>query len=98
MDGLRSLIFEMDSTLGAISSRVETIYDIERRFGQLRDSIDTAQYRGEQRIFNQDDHVEVRILSELLYYSVKDLREESDKAYKLHESMFNNVIKGTGAY
>jgi hypothetical protein len=92
-DLLKSLVFEMDSAMGSVSSRVGILHDVEVRMGYLREDMDTAEHKGEQRLYYRDHHREVRVLSELLYYLTKDLIAASETAYNLHLSIFANVVK-----
>ncbi|URJ44371.1 hypothetical protein MF628_004087 [Paenibacillus polymyxa] len=92
-DLLGALVFEMDGVMGSINSSLEVMSDLEVRLGQLRVDLDTAVYRGEERIFNRDHHREVRILSELFHYLMMDLKAASETALNLHLSIFDTVAK-----
>jgi hypothetical protein len=83
----------MDSAIGSVNSRVEILHDVEIRLGFLRQEMDSVQLKGEQKLYYREHHREVRVLSELLYYLMKDLIDASEKTYNLNLSIFDNVIK-----
>lgn len=66
---------------------VESLSDVEVVLGQLRDSMDGAVYRGEERIYYHEHHRTIRILNELMYYLMKELKPACDKSYEIFDAV-----------
>lgn len=90
---LRNLAFELDYTMGSIGLKVGTLSDMQTVLGQLRVSMDTALHRGETHGYNHEHHREVRLLSDLMYYVMKELNETYEKAQEINTSIFEAIIK-----
>lgn len=88
---LKDLTFEMDGAIGSVTRLVESLSDVQTELGYLRDSMDSAAFRGEERLYYREHHRTVRILSDLMYYLMNELVEASEKAYSLHLSIFEAV-------
>lgn len=93
MELLNKLAFDMDGAVTSIEAKLEGIQDVNVLFGHLRDEMDGAVYRGEERYYFQEVHRQVRVLSELLYYLVMDLTESHAKNRALQSSFFS-LVKG----
>lgn len=90
---LKTLVNGMDNAVGLIGLRTESLADVEVVLSQLRQSMDDAVHRGEERLYYHEHHRQVSMLSELLRYLVNDLNEAYNKASKLSSSIFDDVIK-----
>lgn len=91
---LRNLVHDMENEVTAIEAKVETLNDIRIAMNHLREDMDTAFHKGEQRFYFQEHHRQVRMLSELMHYVVKDMTEISEKATELQQSVFKIVVVG----
>lgn len=91
---LRDLAYELETNVGSIGCSIETLVDIETLFGQLRADMDAVMYRGEIcEGYYREHHRMVRVLSELLRYTIKDLNEEYEKTNKIKLEIFSTVVK-----
>lgn len=48
MENLKKLIFDLDCEMGSIGRNIEILIDVEEVLGQLKISIDTSFYHGEE--------------------------------------------------
>lgn len=92
---LKDLAFKLDEAVGNISMYVETLKDIEAVFGQLEVDMDTAEHRGEEWLYYHEYAREVRILSRLMYYVMKDLNQANEKAEDVKRTLFEQ-LRATG--
>lgn len=90
---IKDLIFELDSETGSINSKAITLDDINTLIGQLRIAMDNVDEK-DVRLHYSDYHRKVRILDELIRYTVNDLNKDLEKLYEIKENLFNEVIRG----
>lgn len=90
---LKNLSYDLDNELGLIQSRVETLTDVEVLLGHLVDDMRMAVMNSEEMTYYKQHHREIRTLAELMFYSMKDLNKHYDKAQKIHQSMFQSIVK-----
>jgi hypothetical protein len=90
---LKEHTLELEFQLGAVGSTLGTLVDAEILLGQLVDSMDKAVYSGEETLSYHQHHRMIRVLSELIRYSLNDLSGEYEKADKTKTKIFNMVIK-----
>lgn len=95
MEELKKLALEMNSDIVKVAGLIESLVDVETEIGHLRESMDTAVHRGEERVYYREQHRSVRIYHDLMHYIMKDLVEASEKVYAMHLSMFE-AIEGKG--
>ncbi len=88
---LGKLTYNMDETIGTIGRLVESLADVEIALGQLRQEMDIAVHRGEERLYFHEHHRQVRMLAELMHYLMRELVPASEKAHELHLSIFKAV-------
>lgn len=94
MEALQNVVFEIGNIIGSIGVRVEYLHDVEVKLGHLREDMDSAAMKGEERYYYREHHREVRMLSELMRYLLTDLNEASAKAYEYHTSLHKFAIRG----
>lgn len=90
---LKKLVSDLESRVGFIGVRVSTLNDIEVLFGHLNDSMAQAKHDENQLLYFEEHFREVRILSELMYFTMKELNGELSKIEKIREALFEKVIK-----
>ena len=90
---LKDLTFELDNATSDIERHVETLNDLNIKLGHLRDSMDSAVYKGDGGLYYREHHREVRILNDLMSYVMKDLIDASAKAYKLNTEL-HEIVRG----
>lgn len=92
-ESIRSLAFELENELGSIGNKVEILKDVQVLMGHLREDMDGVVYRNEQAAYYKENHRMVRVLSELLYYTVNDLNRLYDNADKLGDQIHRLSLK-----
>lgn len=91
---LNGLTLELDNAVGLIGLHVETLNDIETVFGQLKEDMDTAELKSEGFYYYREHAREVRILSKLMYYVMKELNEVHEKTSEIQTEIFRKVREG----
>lgn len=81
-ESLRSLAFELDCDMGWIDSRIEILNDTKVLLNYLREDMDGAVYKKEEAAYYRENHRMVRVISELMHYTVEDLAKTFKKADK----------------
>ena len=92
-EGLKKLMFELDETIGTVSRLVESLDDLKVEFDILRQSMDIAAHRGQERVYYQEHHRKIRLLDDLVHYLMNDLLPASEKVHELHSSIFEMIRK-----
>jgi hypothetical protein len=85
---LESLTFEMDGAIGTVTRLVESLDDLRTELGILRQDMDIAKHRGEERLYYEEHHRKIRQLDDLML-------TVSEKAHDLHLSIFEAVRGST---
>lgn len=98
---LRDLAFELDEIVNSIIANVHTLKDVEDELYKIRDEMDSIELN-----INKDTsdliagllkflelHKPVRIINDLLYYSVNDLKENCEICRKTADMVFKKVVK-----
>lgn len=85
------LVMNLDTELGSINLMVVTLVDVQEEFGHLRFSMDEAAYRGDEKICFQEFHTQVRILSELMRYSMDELMKSIQSTTSIKRELFLKV-------
>ncbi|WP_153731565.1 hypothetical protein [Sporosarcina obsidiansis] len=93
MKKLSDLTFDLDCEMGAIESRIETLIDVNKSFLMLVNVIDNKVHRNQEALILEEWHRELRVLSELMRYSIKDLQQDYKKADSITGSLFRNIKK-----
>lgn len=93
-EALKKLAFQMDDATTAIEIRINSINDVDILLWQLREDMDTAALNGNGRFHLAEAHLQVRILSELLHYLMKDLADAHKRNSDLAKSLFELVHGG----
>lgn len=70
---------------------VETLLDIEDVLGQLRISMDTAFVRRDEMAYYREHHRKVRLISELMFFTVKELNNHFTKTQKIGCNLFCEI-------
>lgn len=85
---LKKLSFELDFVMGEMGDRVSTLADAEVLLGQLIGDMDTAAHRGQESLYYAEHQRELRVLGELIRYSLEDLSKDYQKAEKIKKQIF----------
>jgi hypothetical protein len=93
---LKKLTQDLDSSMGGIESLVSTLADVEIEFSQLVDSMDKAQYTGQESAYYSEHFRKIRVLNRLMQYLMDDLNRESEKAGKISYTLCEQFIGNEG--
>ena len=94
MKNLENLAHELDSVLGLIGCRKSSLSDIQNNFILLVSDMNDKVHIGEEKYYFHEWHRELRILSELMYYNMKELEKYYEKAGEISRTLFSTVDKG----
>lgn len=90
---LMDAALELESHAGSISLRVETLDDISTNLKHLQADMDKAVYRGTQAISYEENHREVRILAELMYWTMHELIQNQEELKAQVEALVSEAKK-----
>lgn len=90
---LKDLSFELDHQLAGIDGQVDTLDDVRTNLLLLVDKMTEALHKGEERACYLEHHRELRLLAELMNYSMKDLKENHQTSSKIHSTMFTEIMR-----
>ncbi|RUS47671.1 hypothetical protein [Cohnella sp. AR92] len=85
------LAAKMDEAIVAVAARVDALKDIDVKFSQLRVDMDSAVIKGMEKFAYREHHLEVRVLSELMFYVMKELQRNIEVAEKLSQQFFKDT-------
>ncbi|MFJ8217429.1 hypothetical protein [Bacillus cereus] len=91
---LKDLMQEMDHELGSIGVSVATLEDVKVLLGHLSESMDTAEYKGEEMYYYRDHHRKIRVYWNLINHTVNMLNIEYEKADAIKDKIFKVVREG----
>lgn len=91
MSELDNLVSQMDDAMNSIESLFVSLQDLETTLTQLRENMDVAVYRGEERFLFMQHHRMIRVLSTSMKYITSDLRKDIDKAFDISTAIFKEV-------
>lgn len=84
---------ELESTVGNIGLQMETLSDIEVKFSQVVDDMNTAVYNGTEKDYYHEHHRELRMLVALLRYSFEELDGNFADLTKQKSGLFQEIVK-----
>ncbi|MEK5100934.1 hypothetical protein MKX83_02925 [Cytobacillus sp. FSL M8-0252] len=90
---VRNLVHDLDFELGEIGLRSSVLDDIQTLMYQLVTDMNDKVHLGQERHYFREWHRELRVLSELLHYTVNDLKEEYESTRKVYGTIFEKVVK-----
>ncbi|WP_203332626.1 hypothetical protein [Planococcus beigongshangi] len=78
---------DLDGNMGSINLRVEVLQDISVKMKHLQEDMDQSVHEGNQKFTFTEHHREVRILAELLFYTVNELTKNNKEARTTADSI-----------
>ena len=81
------LALDLDSNLGSIGLRVEVLEDIAVQIKHLQAAMDKSVQDGIEKIAYAEHHREVRVLAELMYYTMNELVQNNEETRAVSESI-----------
>lgn len=88
---LRDLVYDLDWNIGGISCRLETFNDISVMLEHLKQEMEE---KGEQQAmyYFREWFRKIRILNELMRYTLSDFSSEHETMEAIREEMFKRVV------
>lgn len=81
------LALGLDENVGSVGLRVEVLEDIAVKMKHLQGKMDQSVYDGTEKITFADHHREVRVLAELMYYTMNELTKDYEETSAVSESI-----------
>lgn len=88
---LKDLAHELDREMGSINCSIITLEDVRTLTAHLREDMDNVNQDYLKFEF-RDFHRTVRVLDELMRYTVKELENNFNKAYDIKSAIFKKVV------
>mgnify|MGYP001076146225 CR=1 FL=1 len=94
MESLRKLAYNLDDSVANISGDLVTLDDVMTLMQHLREDMDKAAKIKEERLYFDEFHRTVRVLSELMYFLMKDIKKDYKSLDKTRGDIFQQVVNG----
>lgn len=92
---LAGLAHELDNASGELSCRVEVLADIKTNLMQMMDDMNNMDKPENLRIHFMEWHRELRILSQLMFHTMRETEETQEKIKYLSEGFFEEIVRNT---
>ncbi|NWO14669.1 hypothetical protein [Virgibacillus sp.] len=89
---LKELVKVLDTQTGDLNLKVITLNDVQEVIGHLREDMDNINEQ-DVRFYFRDFHQTVRIMDELLRYTVDELNQVNVELHNTMQAIFEKVIK-----
>ncbi|PAV29259.1 hypothetical protein CIL05_12750 [Virgibacillus profundi] len=86
---VRTMVHDLDGSLGSIDLKVEALNDIKKEMQFLREDMDAASVDMEFGDF----HRKIRMLDDLIHYAVTGLTAHYKTTDKIATSLFSKIVK-----
>lgn len=95
MKDLKDTIYDLEHELGSIGCNVETLEDIQTELCILRQDMEGIDYKNNFSYLHfKEIYRKVRVLDQLFYYTLEELKPRIEDASKATETLFDKVIRG----
>lgn len=91
MENLKALVSELDSKLGSVGIRIDTLNDIKTVLSHLVEDMHETVHKKEERAYFREHFRTVRLVSNLMDYLVDNLNENYEACDELHGKMHKIV-------
>ncbi|WP_077705517.1 hypothetical protein [Virgibacillus dokdonensis] len=91
-NNLNELVHELESQTGDLNLKVITLNDVREVIGHLRDDMDNVNIET-LRISFREFHQTIRLMDDLLKYTVDDLNQVNDELKNTKQQLFEKFIK-----
>ena len=88
---MKKTAFDLEGVISSISLRLETLDDISTNLKHLQGDMDQAVFDGIEKFSFPEHHREVRILAELMYFTVNELAKNHAEAEELSKDLLSKV-------
>lgn len=89
VSSLENIAFDLDTKVNEISNFAETLSDVSELLNDLKEDMTTDAHRGDEKYYFHFYHRQVRVVAELMRYTVRELNEEVENSHKLTCSLFD---------
>ncbi|TYR78437.1 hypothetical protein FZC66_19330 [Priestia megaterium] len=92
-NSLRELAFQLDNEINRIGSKVDTLSDIQNLLGRLREDMESIDEK-DVLFYFREFFLKVRIMDELMYYSMEELNGIYEKTDEISNQLFHGFVNG----
>ncbi|RVT56441.1 hypothetical protein [Niallia taxi] len=92
LETVKEIAQELNWNVESLYTKISTLTDIEVKLYQLRDDMEDVQRKGDEKAYYQEHFREIRILSELMNYCMKDLNKVFENTDRLQENLHQKVV------
>ena len=95
IESLKEQTFALDMEFGSFSGPVETLSDIQQTFASLMTEMEVVvlEGKGHEKICFPEWFRQLRLMSQLMRYSMNDLEPSFEKAMEIHTEMFHTIVE-----
>lgn len=88
---LQQVASGIEESFSQISQRIETVDDISIKLMQIQMRMDVAKGKGEEAASFPELHREIRLIAELLFYTVENMKETSCEVETLTTYLLSSI-------
>ncbi|KSU86556.1 hypothetical protein AS180_17865 [Priestia veravalensis] len=96
VETLRKLSFKLDCQLDSIGCQAEILSDVKTLLYHLKEDMDKAVHIGEERAYYHEHHRMVRVLAELMHFTVKELNKDYEDAHCISGKLYAKITGKEG--
>lgn len=94
MKSLRNLAYELDDRMSQVGAHVTTIGHVTTMLMHVKEDMDEAVYRGEEKLYFHQNHRTVHVLSELMFLLMEDLKKNYNDLHEVRGEIFQQIVNG----
>lgn len=85
------LAFDLNSNVGSLGVRVSVLDDVATKLKHLQDDMEESAHRGIEKFSFPEHHREVRVLAELMYWTMNELIKNQEETRAISEALVSEV-------
>lgn len=90
---LAELAHQIDNASGELNCRVEVLADIKTNLMQMVDDMNNMDEPENLRIYFMEWHRELRILSQLMFHTMRETEETQQNIKRVSEDLFEGIVR-----
>lgn len=87
-----NLANKLDNQIGQFGLRLTALNDINVLLGHLNEDMESASIKGEKHLYFNEHHRTVRVLADLMYYTIESLNKTYEEMEKTNKGLFCKVV------
>lgn len=93
-NNLRKLAYDLDDRMSQIGAHVTTIDHVSTMLMHVKEDMDEAVYKGEEKMYFHQNHRTVHVLSELMFLLMRDMKKNYEDLHNIRGEMFHQIVNG----